>query len=153
MFQSNLASSISCQLESFLVRCYLRLCNRLIQTEANCFKQQADLCNKATYQSKPNESADVLPFSAPIYSSLATTQNLSHTIFIATSLNLPPCLTAVTYGDNETMYSQAKGSFKGTVRNTDHASFPTFQTFDSTNSPSPTRFNMISSNLADVMVI
>jgi hypothetical protein len=37
---------------------------------------------------------------------------------------LVPCQTAVTVGNNETMYSQAKGSFKGTVHNTDGTSFP-----------------------------
>jgi hypothetical protein len=38
--------------------------------------------------------------------------------------DLVPCQTAVTVGNNETMYSQAKGSFKGTVQNTDGTSFP-----------------------------
>jgi hypothetical protein len=68
---------------------------------------------------------------------LATTQKLSDTIFIGDSgatchmryssvgmFNLKPCQTAVTVGNNETMYSQAKGSFKGTVHNTDGTSFP-----------------------------
>jgi hypothetical protein len=38
--------------------------------------------------------------------------------------DLVPCQTAVTVGNNEAMYSQAKGSFKGTVHNTDGTSFP-----------------------------
>jgi hypothetical protein len=37
--------------------------------------------------------------------------------------NLNPYQTAVTIGKNETMYSQAKGYFKGTVHNTDGTSF------------------------------
>jgi hypothetical protein len=72
---------------------------------------------------------------------LATTQKLSDTIFIddsgATShmrysticmFNLAPCQTAVTVDSNETMHSQAKRTFKGSIHNKDGNSFPTILT-------------------------
>jgi hypothetical protein len=67
---------------------------------------------------------------------LANTQKLSDTILVGDSgatchmryssvgmFSHTPCQTAVTVGNNETMYSQDNGTFKGTVHNTDGTSF------------------------------
>jgi hypothetical protein len=110
-------------------------CHRDNHIEANCFKKQADRRNKSGHN--PNKTADVILVAAPRELGPATTHKISATILIGDSgatchmgysssgmFDLIPCQTAVTVGNNETMYSQAKGSFKGTVHNTYGTSFP-----------------------------
>jgi hypothetical protein len=102
-----------------------------------CYKQQAVLPNKNNNQTNRNEASNVILVAAPMELGLTTDQKHSDTIFIGDSgatyhmryssvgmINLTLYQTAVTVGNNETMYGQAQGSFKGTVHNTDGTSFP-----------------------------
>jgi hypothetical protein len=105
-------------------------------TKAHSFKKQADLCNKMSHQTNPNEAAAVILAAAHVELSLATTQKLSATIFIGDTratchmryftlcmIKLAPCQTTVTVGNSETTYSQARGSLKHTVHFTVDISF------------------------------
>jgi hypothetical protein len=115
----------------------------------------------------------VILVAAPMELGLATTQKLLDTIFIGDSgaachmrystvgmFNLSPCQTAVTVGNKEKIYIQAKNSFEDTVHNTDGKSSPTLLTellyvpdLGSAYFPSLKQFNMILSNLAVLMEI
>jgi hypothetical protein len=60
-------------------------CYKPNHNEASCFKKQDDLCNKSNYHTKPNEVADIILASGPLELGLATTQQISNTIFIGDS--------------------------------------------------------------------
>jgi hypothetical protein len=105
-------------------------CQLQNHTKEHCFKKQTDQRNKSNHN--PNEAADVIFVAAPQELILATSHKISDTIFIGDSgatchmrysssgmFDLVPCQAAVAVGNSETMYSQAKGSFRDTVHNTD----------------------------------
>jgi hypothetical protein len=132
-FRSNHTQTAAANTTTAAPKLTCTYCQRQNHTEEYCFKKKADQRNK----SSPYEGADVILVAAPKELGLATSHKISDTIFIGDSgatchmrysssgmFDLVTCQTAATVGNNETMYSQAKGSFKGTVFNTDGTSFP-----------------------------
>jgi hypothetical protein len=120
---------------------YLHLLQHAEIYWSKLYKKQTESRNKTCSQTNPNEAADVIQVATPMKLGVAT-HKLLDTIFIGDSgatchmrysstgkFNLTPCQTAATVGNNKTMYSQAIGSLKATVHNTDDTSFPIILTY------------------------